>query len=76
MILCYIEMFFLHYTGPTGGAAARPLPRVPSSSRVPRVVPVLGRARGGTANAGGGRRGHERVHGGGQVRGAAVPVLQ
>ena len=81
VILCYTEMFFLHYTGPTGTAAARPLPRVPPGPRAPPVVPVLacararGRARGGRAQARGGRRGHGRARGHGQVRGAAVPVL-
>ena len=87
VILCYTEMFFLHYTGPTGtaafygAAAARPLPRVPPGPRAPPVVPVLarahahGRARGGRAQARGGRRGRGRARGRGQVRGAAVPVL-
>ena len=85
VILCYTEMFFLHYTDPTGTAAfygaavARPLPRVPPGPRAPPVVPVLararGRARGGRAQARGGRRGRGRARGRGQVRGAAVPVL-
>ena len=85
VILCYIEMFFLHYTGPTGAAAfygaaaARPLPRVPPGPCAPPIVPVLGRAcgpaRGGRAQARGGRRGRGRAHGRGQLRGAAVPVL-
>ena len=72
MILCYIEIFFLHYTGPTGAAAfysaaaARPPPRVPAGPRAPPVVPVRGRGRGGRAQARGGRRGR------GRARGAAV----
>ena len=37
MILCYIEIFFLHCTGPTGAAAARPPPRVPAGPRAPPV---------------------------------------
>ena len=76
-------MFSLHYIGPAGAAAfygaaaARPLPRVPAGPRAPSVVSVLGRAgraRGGRAQARGGRRGHGRARGGGQVRGAAVPL--
>ena len=80
-------MFSLHYTGPTGtaalygAAAVRPLPRVPAGPRAPPVVPVLaragrarGRARGGRAQARGGRRGRGRARGGGQVRGAAVAL--
>ena len=59
MILCYIEIFFLHYTGPTGAAAARPPPRVPAGARA---------RHGGRAQARGGRQ----ARGGGQVRGAAV----
>ena len=78
MILCYIEIFFLHCTGPTGAAAARPPPRVPAGLRAPPVVPVRGRARGrgcgGRAQARGGRRGRGRARGGDQVRGAAVPL--
>ena len=74
-------MFFLYYTGPTGAAAfygaaaTRPLPCVPAGPRAPPVVPVLGRARVGRAEARGGRRGHGRARGGDQVHGAAVPVL-
>ena len=70
MVLCYIEIFFLHYTGPTGAAAfygaaaARPPPRVPADPRAPPVVPVRGR--GGRAQARGGRQAH------GRARGAAV----
>jgi len=62
VILCYIEMFFLHYSGP----------------RAPPVVPVLDRARGracgGRAQARGGRGERGRAGGRGQVSGAAVPV--
>ena len=59
MILSYIEMFFLHYTGPTGAAAARPLQRVPAGPCAPPVVLLgrAGRARGGRAQARRGRRG-------------------
>ena len=84
MILCYIEMFFLHYSGPAGAAAfygaarARPFLRAPPGPRAPPVVPVLGRAcgraHGGRTQARRGRGGNGRACGHGQVRGAAVPV--
>ena len=75
VILCYIEMFFLHYTGPTGTAAAKPLPRVPPGPRAPPVVPVLGHARGRGQACGGRAQARGGCCGRGQVRGAAVPVL-
>ena len=78
MILCYIEMFFLHYSGPAGAAAFYGAARARPFLRAPPVVPVLdrahGRAHGGRAQARGGCGGRGRAHGHGQVRGAAVPV--